>query len=338
MTLLTTGGVLGSVSAQLYFNTFPLRGCSPPSLSLPELDHLPNNMPVAPQTQFSLGIGQPVRAYSGDWYRVVKRLGDGMSATGYLVLKTEGRDRGTFFALKLLRESLDETRLDAFQREIETLESLTHAAIMRIDDNGAYTALGLRYPFYICRYYHETLQHRLQNGLDMAQRFAFTSQLLSALAYLEGRSIIHCDIKPANIFVSGFDCVLADFGFARLTRDSAGRPLGPSLHHYRTPDIALSYRDGGRLTPKSDVFQLGLVVVELFTGVNPCRTAESGQDDVVLDPIPPLDIPLGDRISSLISKMLEFDPYRRFTASFLINIWQGIYFEHLGLSDEASQH
>lgn len=293
-------------------------------------------MPIQTHSTFSFRVGQLIQAHSNDWYRVVRRLGDGMSATGYLVLKTAGRDRGTFFAMKLLREALDTERLESFYRELETLGKLSHAAIMRIDDSGKYSFGGLHYPFYICRYYQDTLQSRIRAGLRPEQQFAFTSQLLSALAYLEELQIVHCDIKPANIFVSGFDCVLADFGLVRFTRDSNGRPLGPSLHHYRTPDIARSYRTGSRLTSKSDVFQLGLVVAELFTGQNLCVTADAGTDDVILNPLPVLEIPFGERIHRLISKMLEFDPYRRFTASYIINIWQGIYFDYLGMESNST--
>ncbi len=286
-------------------------------------------MPESNNDEFSLRVGQSLRARSSQWYRTVKHLGDGKSASAYLALKTSGLDRGTFYAIKIIREPFDVTRVEDFELEIAALADLDHPVIMRIDDVGTYTWTGGRHPFYVCRYYTETLASRIQIGIELGLKLAFTIQLLSALKHLAERSIIHCDIKPANIYVSGFDCVLADFGLARFTRDESGRPLGPSLHHYRTPDIVESYRGGARLTVKSDVFQLGLVVAEMFTGQNPCQHAESGLDDVVLSPVPQVDGPLGAKIDGAIALMLERDTYTRFTATYLIDIWQSIYFDHI---------
>jgi serine/threonine protein kinase len=280
-------------------------------------------------SEFNLQVGQSLKSKSGQWYRIVKHLGNGKSASAYLALKTSNSDRGTFYAVKIIREPFKITKVKDFEIEIDALDDLNHPVIMRIDDVGVYNWTGGRHPFYICRYYTETLESRLKTGIDFDLKIAFTIQLLSALKHLAEKSIIHCDIKPANIYISGFDCVLADFGLARFTRDESGRPLGPSLHHYRTPDIVESYRGGSKLTVKSDVYQLGLVVAEMFTGENPCQTAESGLDDVVLSPIPDVEGPLGPRINSAISKMLSNDKTERFEASYLIDIWQGIYFDHI---------
>jgi serine/threonine protein kinase len=83
---------------------------------------------------------------------------------------------------------------------------------------------------------------------------------------LASRSIVHCDVKPDNIYVDGLKCVLADFGLS-ISIDSESKTLElPSLHRYRSPDIVEFIRNGTPLSSKSDVFQLGLVLAELFTG------------------------------------------------------------------------
>jgi len=106
--------------------------------------------------------------------------------------------------------------------------------------------------------------------------------------------------------------------------DSSRTPSGPSLHHYRTPDIASARRGEEPLSHKSDIFQAGLVLAELFTGVNPCLPANVGDEEVILDKLPRQHGKFGSRIASAIQKMLTFDPAERPEAKYFIDVWQGI--------------
>src|SRR5262249_34043656 len=159
-------------------------------------------------------------------------------------------------------------------------------AIMRVFDEGLfrYRVAGVEneYPFVVAEYLPQTLYHVIRTGTaDVAQRVTIAVQLLSALSFLEHSvpQAVHRGIKPQNIFVKWRSCVLGDFGLMKLLdgideedklvlKESVG-PGMPFL--YRTPDLVAYARNEAPLTIKTDVFQLGLVLTELFTGRNPAK-------------------------------------------------------------------
>ena len=244
-----------------------------------------------------------------------------------LALQTSGSSAGNFFALKVLQDAYNETNIVRFQTEVAALTRLKHPSILQIVDSGEYRTEQSTYPFYLCDYYPETLSKANKRGLSLPLRLAFAIQMISGLAYLESQSIIHCDIKPDNIFVGGFNCVLADFGLVRLPSANGDEPLGPSLHRYRSPDIAAFQAKGIEPTAKSDVFQLGLVFSELFTGTNICRPAAKGSDLVELDELPRIHGNVGANLETLIKSMLRMDSTKRPAASDLKDRLQNILFQ-----------
>ena len=94
--------------------------------------------------------------------------------------------------------------------------------------------------------------------------------------------------------------------------------------YYRTPDLIRYARKETGITPKSDVFQLGLVLAELFTGWNPARKPAKILDDLELDAIGHIGGTLGGGIAALLRRMLVTDPETRQSASELMDGWQGV--------------
>jgi serine/threonine-protein kinase len=115
--------------------------------------------------------------------------------------------------------------------------------------------------------------------------------LLSALRYLASSRppVVHRDVKPQNIFIKGRSCVLGDFGLMKvlngseeMDREVFRESTGPGMpYYYRTPDLIAYAKGEANITPKSDVFQLGLVAAELFTGWNPANKSENILDDLI---------------------------------------------------------
>lgn len=279
-----------------------------------------------PSPKLNLNVGQSVRARFGDFYRIAQPIGDGKNASVYLTLQTSGGNAGNFCALKVLQDAYNEVNLRRFETEIATLTRLKHPSIMHIVDSGEYRVADRTYPFYLCDYYQDTLAAGLRRGLTLPMKLAFAMQMVSGLIYLESQNIVHCDIKPDNVFIRGFDCALADFGLVRLPSAVGDANLGPSLHRYRSPDIAQHNAGGATLTSKSDVFQLGLVFAEMFTGRNICHHAENGSDPVVLDPLPAIHGSIGVGIANVINEMIQMDAAIRPTARDLRDRWQGLLF------------
>lgn len=280
-------------------------------------------------TGIGIALGQSVQTDSKDWYRCVQPLNCGKNATVYLMLRTSARNVGTFYALKILNEPSGSTSAARFATEVSIINSVNDPAIIKIVDTGVFTAQANAYPFYICDYYPSSLEDVIRRGASLTARLAFCVQLLSALKALAsaGLPIVHRDVKPANIFVSGLHCVVGDFGLASSLGTSQGNNSPASLHHYRSPDIVDEINGVALITPKSDVFQLGLTFSELFTGINPCIESTGGSDAVVIDEVPHIHGFLGARLRKTIEKMLTMKAGDRPSADELVNVFQGFLFE-----------
>jgi serine/threonine protein kinase len=279
-----------------------------------------------------------VTSSSGDNYRIIQFLGAGGNCQVYLAMATKGKWRGVLFAIKFFMKSADKERLAQFNKEKEFLMKTDHPSIMKIYSDGEYyiPAQDVKVPFVICDYFPDRLDYRLRNNrLGLSEKLIYITQLLSALQYLSDQtpSIVHRDIKPANIFLKGYTCVLGDFGLMRdlsgELRDEDGEFLkhskGPGMpKYYRTPDLVKYAKGEASLTPASDVFQLGLVSAEMFTGKNPLKRSNEILDPVDVDTLQNVAGQSGELIKDLVHKMLVFDPNNRSSIDDLLDGFDGV--------------
>jgi len=151
-----------------------------------------------------------------------------------------------------------------FLNEARTAAGLNHPCIVTIFDAGL-SAHGV----YIA-------MERLQ-GRDLRQALAegwrptpagaalLVRRVADALAYAHARAVVHCDIKPANIFLTRRDKPkVLDFGIARAAHSSslsAGGLVAGSPHY-----LAPEQLSGGTVDARTDVYSLGVVFYELLTG------------------------------------------------------------------------
>ncbi len=280
-------------------------------------------------------FGESLVSWRGVTYVKIRNLGSGGSSNVYLTLATSGPNKGIAFAAKVFspRGTAEEEswRLN-FMREVHVLRDCDHPAIMKVFDEGIYRD---EFPFVVMEFLPNTLS-RIPSGPPPsdAQKFSFVMQLLSALKYLSHRdpAVVHRDIKPSNIFLKGDSCVLGDFGLVLQldeTKQSGleKRPtpaVSEMAKNYRTPELVAYHNGGPAPSTKSDVFQLGLVACELFTGKNPLLAA-SPEKPIELNPVAGVSGPLGTRVNSLIDQMLVFEPEKRPAASELLESWQELY-------------
>jgi serine/threonine protein kinase len=274
-----------------------------------------------------------LKSQAGSDYICLQRLGVGGSAETYLMLATAGALRGQLFAVKIFRRlSKPEWRAN-FLNEIKFLQSCNHPSVMRVFDEGLYLD---EHPFVVAEYLPATLRDAIRTAPPMMAKMAYAVQMLSALEYLatEAVSVVHRDINPANVFIKGGSCVLGDFGLIKRTRvdpaidrEIMKESLGPRMpRDYRTPDLIEYLKGGPPPTERSDVYQLGLVFAEMFSGLNPQRPMKTGDFTEPIE-LGPFYIPggLGKPIKDLIEPMLDPAAARRPSAAELLPSWQDLF-------------
>jgi serine/threonine protein kinase len=291
-------------------------------------------------TGVTVNVGEGIRSRSDTFYRVLQPLGSGGNSDVYLALATNKQTKGVVFALKVFARLAKTERLDRFFRETEFLRNhCSHPSIMKVYDEGTLSHRlsdeNVQYPFVVAEYLPETLATFVYRPSDMAERVSCGLQLLSALCYLDSRpdKVIHRDIKPQNIFVKGKSFVLGDFGLMKFADDEStadAEYLKVSSSHgmpfyYRSPDLVDYLKGSKSLSTKSDVFQLGLVLAQVFTGKNPEKPAKNLTDVVELRDVGQIPGSHGAQIRDVILSMLEPDPNKRPSASEIIDVWEGMF-------------
>jgi eukaryotic-like serine/threonine-protein kinase len=204
-----------------------------------------------------------------DRYRIERELGAGGMATVYLAHDLR-HDRHV--ALKVLRPELAAILgADRFLAEIKTTANLQHPHILSLFDSGAADGMV----FYVMPYVEgESLRDRLkrEHQLRVEDSVRIACEVADALHYAHGHGIVHRDIKPENILLHGGHAQVADFGIAlAAVRSEGGTRLtetGMSLGtpHYMAPEQAMGERE---ITPKADIYALGVVLYEMLTGEPP---------------------------------------------------------------------
>jgi serine/threonine protein kinase len=264
-------------------------------------------------------------------YACIRKLGEGGASTVYLMMATSGSFKGKLFAVKFFKAVTRSAWHLSFMKEIHFLRSCSHPAIIRVFDEGVYQD---KFPFVVMEYMQGSLADLQKSGKvpNTLGKISIVTQILSALNYLSrlDPSGVHRDIKPQNILMNGHACVLSDFGLVFLVHSTEKpevweRPnVMPMAQNYRTPEIIPFARDGTPLPPASDVFQLGLVAAELFTGANPLKPT-GGMKEVDLYPLAEVPGRHSATITALLQDMLVKPTVDRITASEALDRWQKLF-------------
>jgi serine/threonine-protein kinase len=158
---------------------------------------------------------------------------------------------------------------ERFQREREILATLNHPAIARLLDGG--TGPG-GVPFVAMEFVEGVpiTTHVMASCASLRRRLELFLELCAAVAFVHRNLIVHRDIKPGNVLVTGDGAVkLLDFGIARLTDelDAAPGATGAMTPEYASPEQIL----GQPVTTAIDVYALGVLLYELLTDERPVR-------------------------------------------------------------------
>jgi serine/threonine-protein kinase len=207
-------------------------------------------------------------------YNLLDRIGTGGLGDVYRARDTKV---GRTVALKVLPPGLlaDASKRDRFLEAAHAAATLSHPNIATLFDVG--NDAGRWYLAY--EFVQGTTLRQLISGRAINTRHAIdiAVQLADAVAEAHSRGVLHTDLRPENIVVTGKgSSKILDFGMAAWTRGGAARGLAASspqsLHGealgtvaYLSPEQAI----GGVVDARTDVFSLGVIVYEMLSGRNP---------------------------------------------------------------------
>lgn len=205
-------------------------------------------------------------------YHVLEQVGGG--GMGVVYRATDER-LGRAVALKFLhpRFGTDNSAADRFRHEARAVASLEHPNVCTVheigetDDGQLYLAMPL--------YDGETLQQRIARGpLPVGEAVEIAVQIARGLAKAHARGIVHCDIKPSNVFVTDDGVVkILDFGVAKLADVTlTGSGAGPQgTLAYMSPEQLR----GAHVDRRTDLWSLGVVLSEMLARQRPFRGSET---------------------------------------------------------------
>ncbi|TVQ41594.1 MAG: HAMP domain-containing protein [Wenzhouxiangella sp.] len=203
-------------------------------------------------------------------FEVLARLGSGAMGT---VFKARDRKLDDIVALKVLQPGLlsDPDFLERTKSEIRLARRITHPNVLRTHDFWEIDGLPLITMEYVRGITLAQLVER-SGRLKLAAGLRVCSQILQGLHAAHKAGVLHRDIKPANIILdqSG-NARLMDFGIARQTLDKSSKLTQPGnmigTPNYMAPEIIL----GKTVDERSDIYAMGVLMNEIFTGQLPLQ-------------------------------------------------------------------
>jgi len=263
-------------------------------------------------------------------YRLINRVGVGGMGE---VWRAEDTRLGRIVAIKVLPPSVvaDVEATARLKREARTAAQLYHpsiATIHSIEQDGEH--------IFIVEEFVEgdSLTAVIKRGgLSEAEICRIGRAVADALAEAHAKGIVHRDIKPDNIIVSGSRVKVLDFGIAKqvgiVGASASDTPTAAFITqqgmilgtiHYMSPEQAL----GKSLDGRSDVFSLGVVLYEMATGRRPFagETITETMTQIIRDePAEPVLVNPGisPAMNEIIRRSLRKNPAERFTASALVS-------------------
>jgi tetratricopeptide (TPR) repeat protein/tRNA A-37 threonylcarbamoyl transferase component Bud32 len=260
-----------------------------------------------PRSLLQATLGQP--------FNIERELGGGGMSRVFLATETA---LGRKVVIKLLAPELTaDINVDRFKREILVAAKLQHPHIVPVLASGESQGL----PYYSMPFVEgESARARLARGpLAVPEAVSILRDVARALAYAHSRGIVHRDIKPDNILISGGSATVTDFGIAKAISAARTQAPGATLTQigmsvgtpaYMAPEQAAGDPDTDH---RADIYAFGCTAYELLAGRPPfidrspqrLLAAQMGETPVAITDLRP-DTP--HELAALVMRCLEKSP------------------------------
>jgi pentatricopeptide repeat protein len=211
-----------------------------------------------------------LQAVVGDTYRIIDELGGGGMSRVFLAEEVELHRK---VVIKVLPPDMTgSVNIERFQREIQLAASLQHPHIVQLLTAGAEGDLL----YYVMPYIEgESLRGKLarEGSLPVGEALRILRDVADALSHAHVKGVVHRDIKPDNVMLSGKHALVTDFGVAKAVAASSGEgtsltSLGVALGTpaYMSPEQAAA---DPHTDHRADIYALGAMAYEMLCGQPP---------------------------------------------------------------------
>ncbi|MEO8098185.1 MAG: protein kinase [Acidobacteriota bacterium] len=251
-------------------------------------------------------------------YEIVDALGaDGM---GEVYRARDSRLRRDVAIKVIQHEEADRATWERFEREARAASALSHPNICAVFDTGE--ADGQ--PYLVMELLEgQTLKDRIGGQpMETGVAVAIAKQIVDALDAAHAKGILHRDIKPGNIMITGRGHVkVLDFGLAKQTvfgdadetltlgmETQAGHVMGTPA--YLSPEVL----QGAKADARSDLWAFGVVLYQMLSGRPPFRGATTLEisSGILKELAPPLPASVPPALRAIVERCLEKKPKKRF--------------------------
>jgi len=247
----------------------------------------------------------------GGRYRILTLVGRGGMGEVYRAMDLT---LGQSVALKFLPESAchNQRLLERFHGEVRVARLVSHPNVCRVFDIGEVEGM----PFISMEYVDgEDLASLLTRigRLAADKAIEIARRICAGLGAAHDRGVIHRDLKPQNVMINKRgEVVIMDFGLAAIAQELSGAEARNGTPAYMSPEQLR----GAAVTIKSDLYSLGLVLYEIFTGKRPYEAQTLQQlmdlqEAVELTSMSSIAADIDPAVETVIRRCLDPDPARR---------------------------